>query len=125
MKVCPNCGGDVEDTFLFCQECGFKLKSSNNVGTIKKENNSFETKKLDVMIVFGYLTLFVQIVAILASWYHVKYINADRIILYPLLCVMLAFFTSFNLINYEKTYKHSIIIVVASVFLFILGIVAV
>ncbi len=130
MKVCPNCGNKVEDASAFCQECGSKIENSNKVadidipGHIKKfEDSSFESKKLKAMIAFGYLIIFVQIVAILASWYHVKVINADRIILYPLLCVIIAFFAVFNLVNNEKSYIHSLIIAIASVLLFVFGIV--
>lgn len=38
---------------------------------------------------------------------------------------MLAFFASYNLVNYENTFKHSIIIAVGSVLLLIFGIIMV
>lgn len=127
MAHCPNCGTETEESSIFCHNCGSKIE--NNVNEVIPARNaavnnpsSFEEKKYTAMMVFGYLTLLIQLVAILAAWYNVKVINSDRIILYPLLCVMLSFFASFNLVNHEKTFTHSVIIAVVSLVLFIIGI---
>ena len=129
MNRCPNCNEEVDENSIFCQNCGAKLDNVNQI-EIKQSpafynQNSFEKNKIQAMTILGYLTLFVQIVAILAAWAHVKVINADRIILYPLLCVMLSFYVSFNLVKNEKTFIHSIIIAVISVLLFVFGIILV
>lgn len=125
MAKCQNCGEEVEDSSVFCQNCGSKIEIRQDaVVNVKPvmENDGFEAKKLNAMIILGYLTLFIQIAATLASWYNVKVVNSDRIILYPLLSVILVYFVSFNMIKSEKTFIHGLIIPVVSILLFILGI---
>ena len=130
MENCPNCGEKVDENSVFCQNCGFKIsgESENIVPPSRpkvQNTNSFGMDKAMAMTVYGYLTLFIQIVAILASWYHLKKINADRIILYPLLSVMLSYFAAFNLVKDEKTLIHGIIVGILSVLLFVFGIIAI
>ena len=130
MVKCQNCGEEIEESSIFCQNCGFKISNGirGNVSSnqqVVPDNNSFEYNKSLAMIVFGYLAIFIQVVAVLASWYHVKVINADRIILYPLLCVILSYFVAFNLVKYKKTFIHGVIVAIVSVLLFIIGIIAI
>ncbi len=126
MRKCLECGEDVEDNSVFCQNCGSKLDTPV-IKEVKTNNNvskgTYEANKINLMIVMGYLTLFIQFVAILASWFNVKVINSDRIILYPLLCVILSFFVASKLIENEKTLIHAAIVVVGSIILFIFGII--
>ena len=129
MANCSNCGAEIDESSVFCQNCGSKvsgdIKGNVQSRPIVQNTTSFEDKKTLAMIGFGYLTLFIQIVAILASWSNVKVINADRVILYPLLCVILSYFVAFNLVKEEKTFIHGIIVAAISVILFILGIIAI
>lgn len=130
MPNCPNCGEEVEESSVFCQNCGIKIENKANEVIATRNvsvNNksSFEENKYLAMIAFGYLTLFIQLIAILAAWSQVRVINSDRIILYPLLCIMLSFFASFNLVKHEKTFIHSVIVAVVSIVLFIIGIIVV
>ena len=130
MKSCPKCGEEIEDSSVFCHNCGSKLESmpvdivKNEVSNILSNDGSFEDKKTNAMIIFGYLTILIEIVAILGCWSQLKVINADRVVLYPLLAVMLSYFTVFKLLKYERSYTHAMIIGIVSVILFILGIVA-
>lgn len=128
MNRCPQCNEKVDESSIFCQNCGAKINNGPKNETrnvVAYSQDSYKKNKTQAMIIFGYLTLFVEIVAILAAWSHVKVINADRIILYPLLCVLLSFFAAFNLVNDEDTFIHSIIIVAISVLLFVFGIIVV
>lgn len=31
MTICPNCGSEVEDDSVFCEECGFKISDRQQV----------------------------------------------------------------------------------------------
>ena len=120
MRKCPQCGEEVEENSVFCQNCGSKIDVPV-VTTTKSSSNGIN--KVHLMILFGYLTLFIQFVAILASRYNVRVINSDRIILYPLMCILLTFYVAFKLIEDERTRVHALIIVLISIFLFIFGII--
>lgn len=120
MRKCPQCGEEVEENSVFCQDCGSKIDVPAVTAT---KNVSNGISKVHLMILFGYLTLFIQFVAILASRYNVRVINSDRIILYPLMCVLLTYFVAFKLIEEEKTRVHALIIILVSTFLFIFGII--
>lgn len=126
MVNCPKCGVKVDENSVFCPNCGFKIPNNTgkfvppSISDVQNFNYS-EVDKTLAMTIFGYLTLFIQIVAILVSRYHLKEINADKIILYPLLCVMLSYFAAFNMVKDEKTLMHGVIVGFASVILFVLA----
>ena len=123
MKNCPKCGTSIEEDALFCINCGSNLKELQiNNSSVK---NPYESKKIQALKGFAYMVLFIEIVVILGLWYHVKMVNADRLMLYPLLCVFLAFFSAFRLVEYEETYRDSIIVVVVSIILFVLSLIVV
>lgn len=129
MKNCPNCGEKVEESSVFCQNCGSKIDGGPNEVAVARNpvgggQSTFEKNKYLAMIVFGYLILFIQFILIFATWNNVRVINSDRIILYPMLCVMLSFFASFNLVKSEKTFIHSIIVAAVSVLFFLIAITA-
>ena len=113
MRNCPECGEVVEDNSVFCQNCGSKIDVpvSKPVHTNHVSNGSYEKNKIYLMIFMGYLALFIQFVAVLTARFNVRVINSDRIILYPLLCVLLSFFVAFKLVENEKTIIHAFIIV--------------
>ena len=100
MVNCPNCGVLVEKDSKFCQECGTKIYNSDS-NTQIDACSDYEK---------------------LSAWYNVKVINADRLLLYPLLSIMLSVYVSLKLISDEKTFKHGVIIPVISFILFIFGI---
>ena len=68
------------------------------------------------------MTVLILLISVLSAWYNVKVINADRILLYPLLSIMMSVYVSLKLISDEKTFKHGVIIPVISFILFIFGI---
>mgnify|MGYP003232890289 CR=1 FL=1 len=96
MVNCPNCGVLVEKDSKFCQECGTKIDNSDS-NTQTDVSSDYEKNKRYV-------------------------INADRLLLYPLLSIMMSVYVSLKLISDEKTFKHGVIIPVISFILFIFGI---
>lgn len=68
------------------------------------------------------MTVLILLISVLSAWYNVKVINADRLLLYPLLSIMMSVYVSLKLIGDEKTFKHGVIIPVISFILFIFGI---
>ena len=115
MVNCPNCGVLVEKDSKFCQECGTKIDNSDS-NTQTDVCSDYEKNKI------GYLTVLILLISVLSVWYNVKVINADRLLLYPLLSIMLSVYVSLKLISDEKTFKHGVIIPVISFILFIFGI---
>lgn len=65
------------------------------------------------------MTVLILLISVLSAWYNVKVINADRLLLYPLLSIMMSVYVSLKLISDEKTFKHGVIIPVISFILFI------
>lgn len=124
MNNCPNCGCEIEEDTVFCHNCGNKISNANshvNKNPQSPYRNNFEEKKYKTMIVFGYLVVVVQLLTIFAAWNTVKVINADRLILYPLLCFILTFYNASKLVQNERTYIHSVITVALSAILLIVG----
>lgn len=68
------------------------------------------------------MTVLILLISVLSAWYNVKVINADRLLLYTLLSIMMSVYVSLKLISDEKTFKHGVIIPVISFILFIFGI---
>lgn len=68
------------------------------------------------------MTVLILLISVLSAWYNVKVINADRLLLYPLLSIMMSVYVSLKVISDEKTFKHGVIIPVISFILFIFGI---
>jgi len=124
MVKCPNCNSENEENSMFCQSCGTKLEikkpSVNNVNVVDNSLPLFEEKKLKYKIILGYLPILVQLFALSGALSSVKVINADRFMLYPLICFGITFYAASKLIEDERTYKHAIIIVAVSAFLAIL-----
>ena len=118
MVNCPNCGVLVEKDSKFCQECGTKIYNSDS-NTQTDVSSDYEKNKRYALIGIGYLTV---LILLISAWYNVKVINADRLLLYPLLSIMLSVYVSLKLISDEKTFKHGVIIPVISFILFIFGI---
>ena len=116
MVNCPNCGVLVEKDSKFCQECGTKIDNSDSNTQTDEKNKRY------ALIGIGYLTVLILLISVLSAWYNVKVINADRILLYPLLSIMMSVYVSLKLISDEKTFKHGVIIPVISFILFIFGI---
>ena len=85
-------------------------------------NSKNKKNKRYALIGIGYLTVLILLISVLSAWYNVKVINADRLLLYPLLSIMLSVYVSLKLISDEKTFKHGVIIPVISFILFIFGI---
>lgn len=128
MNKCPECNAEVEDNAVFCNNCGHKLGTANlnaNNVNVLQHTSSFEEKKNLLMIFLGYLGIFIQLACILGAWHSVKVINGDRLILYPLICVLLAFYSSYHLLQNEKTFIHAIIVPIISTIMFIVGIIGV
>ena len=122
MKKCSECGQVADDSSIFCQNCGNKLEIiKTNVADNESNINVHSPQKIQTMKIFGYLVILLEIIVILGAWAHVKVINADRLMLYPLLCVIISFYCSFKLVEYEETIKDSKIIIAASIILFILS----
>ena len=92
-----------------------------NISQLKK-GGLYEKNKRCALIGIGYLTVLILLISVLSAWYNVKVINADRLLLYPLLSIMLSVYVSLKLISDEKTFKHGVIIPVISFILFIFGI---
>jgi len=122
MVICSNCGEELEDESVFCHNCGSKIEKQTRQVVNDNASSDFEKQRDTVMVIIGYLALFVQLVSIFSAMFNVRVINSDRILLYPILCVMLSFYIAFNLAQKEKTIKHSAIIAAGSVLLFLLGI---
>ena len=128
MVNCPNCGVLVEKDSKFCQECGTKIDNSDSntqtdvLAAWDKVISDYEKNKRYALIGIGYLTVLILLISVLSAWYNVKVINADRLLLYPLLSIMLSVYVSLKLISDEKTFKHGVIIPVISFILFIFGI---
>ena len=121
MVNCPNCGVLVEKDSKFCQKCGTKIDNSDS-NTQTDVCSDYEKNKRYALIGIGYLTVLILLISVLSAWYNVKVINADRLLLYPLLSIMLSVYVSLKLIGDEKTFKHGVIIPVISFILFIFGI---
>ena len=118
MVNCPNCGVLVEKDSKFCQECGTKIDNSDS-NTQTDVSSDYEKNKRYALIGIGYLTVLILLISVLSAWYNVKVINADRLLLYPLLSIMMSVYVSLKLISDEKTFKHGVIIPVISFILFI------
>jgi uncharacterized membrane protein YvbJ len=43
MTVCPNCGSNSEDDSIFCEECGFQIKSKISVASQTKDSMSMNS----------------------------------------------------------------------------------
>lgn len=121
MVNCPNCGVLVEKDSKFCQECGTKIDNSDS-NTQTDVSSDYEKNKRYALIGIGYLTVLILLISVLSAWYNVKVINADRLLLYPLLSIIMSVYVSLKLISDEKTFKHGVIIPVISFILFIFGI---
>ena len=111
----------VEKDSKFCQECGTKIDNSDS-NTQTDVSNKKKKNKRYALIGIGYLTVLILLISVLSAGYNVKVINADRILLYPLLSIMMSVYVSLKLISDEKTFKHGVIIPVISFILFIFGI---
>lgn len=122
MVNCPNCGVLVEKDSKFCQECGTKIVDNSDSNTQTDAGSDYEKNKRYALIGIGYLTVLILLISVLSAWYNVKVINADRLLLYPLLSIMLSVYVSLKLISDEKTFKHGIIIPIVSFIIFIFGI---
>lgn len=121
MVNCPNCGVLVEKDSKFCQECGTKIDNYDS-NTQTDACSDYEKNKRYALIGIGYLTVLILLISVLSAWYNVKVINADRLLLYPLLSIILSVYVSLKLISDEKTFKHGIIIPIVSFIIFIFGI---
>ena len=124
MKKCPECGEIGDDSSIFCQNCGNKLENIENrtvKNTPQVTDSSFE--KIQTIKIFGYSIIVLEIIVILGSWFHVKMINADRLMLYPLLCVIVELYAGFKLADYEETIRDSKIVVGVSLLLFVLSLI--
>lgn len=124
MKKCSECGEIGDDSSIFCQNCGNKLEAIEN----KSLKNSPQAvlsslEKIQTLKMFGYSIILLEIIVILGSWFHVRMINADRLMLYPLLCVIVALYSGFKLAEYKETIKDSKIIVAVSMILFVLSLI--
>ena len=86
---------------------------------IPDKNDPFEEKKDKAMVLFGYATIFLQLITFGLSMEMVALLNKDRMMLYTLLCVFLSFYNTYKLVQNEKTYKHALIIFGVSIVLFI------
>ena len=122
MVNCPNCGVLVEKDSKFCQECGTKIVDNSDSNTQTDVGSDYEKNKRYALIGIGYLTVLILLISVLSAWYNVKVINADRLLLYPLLSIMLSVYVSLKLISDEKTFKHGIIIPIVTIIIFIYGI---
>ena len=122
MVNCPNCGVLVEKDSKFCQECGTKIVDNSDSNTQTDVGSDYEKNKRYALIGIGYLTVLILLISVLSAWYNVKVINADRLLLYPLLSIMLSVYVSLKLISDEKTFNHGIIIPIVSFIIFIFGI---
>ena len=124
MVKCPQCNYENEENSMFCQSCGAKLEFKksivNDVQTIDKSSSMFEEKKKKFKIILVYLPLLVQLFVLFGASSSVKVINADRFMLYPLICFAITFYAASKLIDDEKTFNHAIISVVFSALLAIL-----
>ena len=124
---CPNCGKIAEDNSLFCENCGTRLNSeirqeiTRNVSS--PINNDFKAKKILALKIFGILAIIIGIISVFGSMSHVRMINEDRLMLYPMLSLLLSFYCSFKLIEYEETFVIAEIIVIVSTLLFILSVI--
>ena len=124
---CPNCGKIAEDNSLFCENCGTRLNSeirqeiTQNVSS--PINNDFKAKKILALKIFGILAIIIGIISVFGSMSHVRMINEDRLMLYPMLSLLLSFYCSFKLIEYEETFVIAEIIVIVSTLLFILSVI--
>ena len=124
---CPNCGKIAEDNSLFCEKCGTRLNSeirqeiTQNVSS--PINNDFKAKKILALKIFGILAIIIGIISVFGSMSHVRMINEDRLMLYPMLSLLLSFYCSFKLIEYEETFVIAEIIVIVSTLLFILSVI--
>lgn len=136
MRYCPNCGASVEKSSQFCHECGTKMEEfgSNNQPTIpNKQINAVNTANADshhekvknyALIGIGYLTVLILLGSVFFAWGSVKVINADRLILYPLLSVMLSIYVSLKLIDNKQTFIHGVIVVLVSALIFLVALMA-
>lgn len=120
MVNCPKCGALVEKGSNFCQECGTKVKTPKN--SISTTTSNYEKNKTYALIGIGYLTVLLVIISVFSAAYHVRVINSDRLLLYPLLSIMLSIYVSLKLISDEKTFKHGVIVPIISFIIFIFGI---
>ncbi|MCR5026240.1 MAG: zinc ribbon domain-containing protein [Methanobrevibacter sp.] len=125
---CPNCGKIAEDNSLFCENCGTRLNPEirqeipQNVSSPIK-NDGFKAKKIRALKIFGILAIIIGIISVFGSIFHVRMINEDRLMLYPMLSLLLSFYCSFKLIEYEETFVIAEIIVIVSTLLFIVGVI--
>ncbi|WP_407413187.1 zinc ribbon domain-containing protein [Methanobrevibacter sp.] len=131
MKKCPECGQIADDSSIFCQNCGNTLEVVEEGPTVENRHinnipvNGNYHEKIQTMKMFGYAAILLEIIVILGAWAFVRLINSDRMMLYPLLCVLVSFYCAFKLVDYEETIKDSKIIIAASIILFILGLILV
>lgn len=125
MVKCPNCNSENDENSMFCQSCGTKLEVKKpmrkSVEKIDDSSSIFEAKKTTFKIILGYLPILIQIFALIGADGSVKVINADRYMLYPLICFAITFYAASKLIENEETFKHAIIILAISAFLVILS----
>lgn len=138
MRYCPNCGTSVEKSSQFCQECGTKMEESgsnnhpipnnqiNAVTTVNTVNADSHHEKVKnyVLIGIGYLTVLILLGSLIFAWGSVKVINADRLILYPLLSVMLSIYVSLKLIDDKQTFIHGVIVALVSALIFLVALMA-
>jgi hypothetical protein len=124
---CPNCGSISDDNSLFCENCGMKLNQQQNdsqpVNTLPLNNYSFESRKIQALKLLGILSIIISIASLIGSIFHVRVINEDRLMLYPILSLLLSFYCSFKLIEYEETFVIGEIIVIVSTLLFIIAVI--
>lgn len=129
MVRCPNCNSENEEDSMFCQSCGAKLeikkpvanKVQSTVENVEGSSQVFEDKKLRFKIILGYLPIVVQLFVLFGALSSVKVINADRFMLYPLICFAISFYAASKLIENEKTFKHALIIIAISAVLAMLS----
>lgn len=132
MGYCPNCGALVEENVQFCNECGTKMEGSslnsrpisNNQVTVANVDSHYEKIKKYAFIGIGYLTVLILLGSVFFAWGSVKVINADRLILYPLLSVMLSIYVSLKLISDEQTVMHGVIVAILSALIFLRALMA-
>lgn len=48
-------------------------------------SSDYEKNKRYALIGIGYLTVLILLISVLSAWYNVKVINADRLLLYPVI----------------------------------------